>query len=79
MKLTKEQISYLKSKPYFQSEGIISTIFARKLGKLLKRDKDFKKAVDNLDNSMEELKRQIIDAEKNGIKIPPGMKKYAGM
>jgi uncharacterized phage infection (PIP) family protein YhgE len=79
MKITKEQLRELKSKPYFQNEGVISRLFARKLGKLLKKDKDFKKAVDNLDNSMENLRKQIIDAEKNGIKSPPGMKKYAGM
>jgi uncharacterized phage infection (PIP) family protein YhgE len=79
MKITKEQLRELKSKPYFQNEGVISRLFARKLGKLLKKDTDFKKAVDNLDSSMDVLKRQIIDAEKNGIKVPDGLKKYAGM
>ena len=79
MKITKEQLKELKSKPYFQNEGIISRLFARKLGKLLKKDTDFKKAVDNLDNSMDILRKQIIDAEKNGINVPIGLKKYAGM
>tara|TARA_B110000285_G_scaffold194553_1_gene224273 strand:+ start:283 stop:522 length:240 start_codon:yes stop_codon:yes gene_type:complete len=79
MKITKVQLRELKSKPYFQNEGIISRLFARKLGKLLSKDTDFKKAVDKLDSSMDVLKKQIIDAEKSGIKVPAGLKKYAGM
>ena len=41
MKITRKQLRELKSKPYFQNEGFISRLFARKLGKLLKKDKFF--------------------------------------
>lgn len=78
MKLTKEQITHLKSKPYFQ-EGFIGKLFARKLGKLLMKDKDFNKAVDNLDSASEKLKKTIIDAEKKGVIIPKELKQYAGL
>lgn len=78
MKLTTEQISHLKSKPYFQ-EGFIGKLFARKLGKLLKKDTDFMKAVDKLDNASEKLKKTILDAEKKGVKIPKELKQYAGL
>lgn len=78
MKLTTEQISHLKSKSYFQ-EGVIGKLFARKLGKLLKKDTDFMKAVDKLDDASEKLKKTILDAEKKGVKIPKELKQYAGL
>ena len=78
MKLTTEQISHLKSKPYFQ-EGFIGKLFARKLGKILKKDTDFMMAVDKLDAASEKLKKTILDAEKKGVKIPKELKQYAGL
>lgn len=78
MKLTTEQISHLKSKPYFQ-EGFIGKLFARKLGKILTKDTDFMKAVDKLDDASEKLKKTILDAEKKGVKIPKELKQYAGL
>jgi len=78
MKLTNEQITELKSKPYFQ-EGFIGKLFARKLGKMLKKDKDFKNVVDRLDSASEKLKQTIIDAEKKGVIIPKELKQYAGL
>ena len=79
MKITKKQLRELKSKPYFQNECIISRLFARKLGKLLKKDNYFKKAVDNLDSAQDKMRKSIIDAEKAGVKIPNELKKYAGL
>ena len=54
-------------------------MFARKLGKLLKKDRDFNKAVNNLDSASEKLKKTILDAEKKGVKIPKELKQYAGL
>lgn len=79
MKVNKEQIKELKSKPYFQNEGFIGRMFARKLGKILKKDKDFNAAVDRLDSASEKLKKTILDAEKKGVKIPKELKQYAGL
>ena len=79
MKITKKQLRELKSKPYFQNEGFIGRMFARKLGKLLKKDRDFNKAVNNLDSASEKLKKTILDAEKKGVKIPKELKQYAGL
>lgn len=79
MKLTKEQVNYLKSKPAFQNEGIVGKIFARLLKKKLKNNTDFKKAVDSFDTAQDRMKKSIIDAEKSGVKIPKELKKYAGL
>ena len=43
MKLNKEQLENLKSKEYFQSEGIIGRVFARLLKKRLSKDKTYKR------------------------------------
>ena len=79
MKLTKEQIEYIKSKPVFQTEGIVGKIFARLLSKKLKNDTEFKKAVDSFDNAQDRMRKSIIDTEKAGVKIPKELKKYAGL
>ena len=46
MKLNKEQLENLKSKEYFQSEGIIGRVFARLLKKRLSKDKNLQKIKD---------------------------------
>tara|TARA_A100001515_G_scaffold11517_1_gene9001 strand:+ start:160 stop:411 length:252 start_codon:yes stop_codon:yes gene_type:complete len=79
MKLTKEQKNILANKEYFQTEGIVGSIFARLLKSKLKKDKGFKKAVDDLDKASDKLKVQIKQAQKDGIKIPPGLLVYAGL
>ena len=79
MKITKEQANYLKSKPAFQTEGIVGKIFSRLLVKKLKNDTEFKKAVDSFDTAQERMRKSIIDAEKSGVKIPKELKKYAGL
>jgi uncharacterized membrane-anchored protein YhcB (DUF1043 family) len=79
MKLTKEQVNYLKTKQAFQNEGIVGKIFARLLKKKLKNNTDFKKAVDSFDTAQDRMRKSIIDAEKSGVKIPNELKKYAGL
>ena len=58
---------------------IVGSIFARLLKSKLKKDKGFKKAVDDLDKASDKLKVQIKQAQKDGIKIPPGLLVYAGL
>lgn len=79
MKITKEQARYIKSKPAFQTEGLVYNIFARMLKKKLKNNTEFKKAVDSFDTAQERMRKSIIDAEKDGVKIPKELKKYAGL
>ena len=79
MKLTKEQVEYLKNTKSFQHEGILGTIFAKLLKKKLKNDKDFTKAVDDADSAMEKLQARIKDMESRGETVPDGIKKYLGM
>ena len=77
MKLNKEQLENLKSKEYFQSEGIIGRVFARLLKKRLAKDKNLQKAVDKMDKSSEDLKKSIQSAQKDGVKIPDELLVYA--
>lgn len=79
MKLTKEQYEYMKSKPAFKTEGIVSAIYTKLLKNKLKKDTDFKKAVDSFDSAQDVMRKSIIDAEKKGVKIPDELKKYAGL
>ena len=79
MKLTSEQANYIRGKRGFQNEGAVAKIFAYLLKKKLKGDVDFKKAVDNADASMEDLKIHLMKAERNGVIIPDELKKYAKM
>lgn len=79
MKITKEQYEYLKGKEFYQTEGIVRAIFAKLLTKKLKSDPKFMSAVDKVDKASEDLKAQIIDAEKKGVVIPDELKKYAGL
>ncbi len=79
MKITKEQYEYLKGKEFYQTEGIVRAIFAKLLTKKLKSDPKFMSAVDKVDKASEDLKTQIIDAEKKGVVIPDELKKYAGL
>ena len=69
----------LKSKEYFQSEGIIGRVFARLLKKRLAKDKNLQKAVDKMDKSSEDLKKSIQSAQKDGVKIPDELLVYAGL
>ena len=77
--LNKEQLENLKSKEYFQSEGIIGRVFARLLKKRLSKDKNLQKAVDKMDKSSEDLKKSIQSAQKDGVKIPDELLVYAGL
>jgi hypothetical protein len=79
MKITKEQYEYLKEKEFYQTEGIVRAIFGKLLTKKLKSDPKFMSAVDKVDKASEDLKAQIIDAEKKGVVIPDELKKYAGL
>ena len=79
MKLNKEQLENLKSKEYFQSEGIIGRVFARLLKKRLAKDKNLQKAVDKMDKSSEDLKKSIQKLPKDGVKIPDELLVYAGL
>lgn len=79
MKITKEQYEYLKEKKFYQTEGIVRAIFGKLLTKKLKSDPKFMSAVDKVDKASEDLKAQIIDAEKKGVVIPDELKKYAGL
>mgnify|MGYP001589995793 FL=1 len=79
MKLTKEELEYMKNKPVFQTEGIVRAIYTKLLQKKLKSNPDFKKAIDSFDSAQNKMKKSIIDAEKKGVKIPAELKKYAGL
>lgn len=79
MKLTTEQVEYLRNNKSFKNEGIVARIFAYVLKKRLKNSPDFKTAVDNADKAMDELKNQLLHAERNGVIIPDELKKYAGL
>ena len=79
MKLTKEQYEYLKGKKSYQTEGIIKKLFAKFLVKKLKNDSNFMRAVDDADKAADNLRDAINKAEKQGVSIPDGLKKYAGL
>lgn len=79
MKLTKEQAEYIRSKPSFKNEGIISNIFAKLLKTKLKNDKGFMKAVDDYDKAATDLAKNIKKMEKRGIEVPDDIKKLAKM
>lgn len=79
MKLTKEEVKYLRSKDFFQAEGFIARLFAKKLKNKLSKDADFKKAVDAVDKSSDNLRKSIKNAQANGLKIPDELLVYAGM
>ena len=79
MKLTNEQVNYLKSNQYFTNEGIIKKIFSKLLVKKLKKDADFQSAVDSADSAMSRLQQKIKKAEDDGVSIPDELKKLAGM
>jgi len=79
MKITKEQHEYIKGKNSYIQEGFVSKLFATILKKKLKNNSEFKKAVDNADKAAQDLRDEILKAEKEGISIPAGLKKYAGL
>ena len=79
MKITKEQHEYIKNKDSYIQEGFVSKMFASLLKKRLKNNSDFKKAVDSADKAAQKLRDEILKAEKEGVSIPPGLKKYAGL
>jgi len=79
MKLTKEEFEYMKSKPAFQTEGVVAAIYNKLLQRKLSKNPDFKKAIDSFDSAQETMRKSIIDAEKKGVKIPDELKKYAGL
>lgn len=79
MKLTKEQADYIRNTKSYKTEGFVQKMFARILSKRLKNSSDFKKAVDKADKAADDLRNQIKKAEKAGVKIAPGLKKYAGL
>lgn len=79
MKIKKEEYEYLKGKNFYQTEGIVRAIFGKLLIKKLKSDPKFMSAVDKVDKASEDLRVQIIDAEKKGVVIPDELKKYAGL
>jgi hypothetical protein len=79
MKITKEQYEYLKGKKSYQNEGVIRKMFARFLATKLKNNTEFIKAVDAADKSAEDLRISIEKAEKLGVNVPDGLKKYAGL
>lgn len=79
MKVKKKDYEYLKSKKFYQTEGVVRTIFAKLLTKKLKSDPEFVSAVNKVDKASEDLRAKIIDAEKKGVVIPNELKKYAGL
>jgi EAL domain-containing protein (putative c-di-GMP-specific phosphodiesterase class I) len=79
MKLTKEQYEYLKSKKSYQTEGFVKKMFAKFLVDKLKNNSNFMKAIDDADSAAENLRKSIEKAEKAGVKVPAGLKKYAGL
>lgn len=79
MKITKEQYEYLKSKKSYQTEGFVKKMFAKFLVDKLKNNSNFMKAIDDADSAAENLRKSIEKAEKAGVKVPDGLKKYAGL
>ena len=79
MKLTKEQYEYLKGKKSYQTEGFIKKMFVKLLVNKLKNDSNFMRAVDDADKAADNLRDAIKKAEKQGVSIPDGLKKYAGL
>ncbi len=79
MKLTTENVKFLKSHKSIQYEGFVKTIFNRVLTKKIKNSDSFKKAVKDTDDAMTKLQGSIRDAEKNGTIIPDELKKFAGL
>lgn len=79
MKITKEQYEYLKSKKSYQTEGFIKKMFAKILVDKLKKNSNFMKAIDDADKAASDLRSAIKNAEKKGVKVPDGLKKYAGL
>ena len=59
--------------------GIVKWIFNWFMIKKLKKDPEFISAVNKADESVENLRCSIRKAEENGVIIPDGLKKYAGM
>ena len=79
MKITKEEYEYLKSKESYQNEGFVKKMFAKFLVKKLKNNSNFMKAIDDADKATSDLQKAIKNAEKAGVKVPDGLKKYAGL
>ena len=59
--------------------GIIRWIFGKLMVKRLRKDPEFISAVKKADESAENLRCTIRKAEENGVIVPDGLKKYAGM
>ena len=79
MKLTKEEYEYLKSKKSYQTEGFVKKMFVKLLVNKLKNNSNFMKAIDDADKAASDLRKAIENAEKTGVKVPDGLKKYAGL
>ena len=79
MKLTKEQANIIRSTESFINEGIVQKMFAKLLKSKLKKDPNFKRAVDDADKAAIKLQKAIKSAEDTGVEIPDRLKRYAGL
>ncbi len=79
MKLTTEDVNFLKSHKSVQYEGFVKSIFNKVLRKKIRNSDDFKQSVKDTDIAMTRLQNSIRVAEKGGTIIPDELKRFAGL
>ena len=57
----------------------ISSKFSLHIKSKLKKDPNFKRAVDDADKAAIKLQKAIKSAEDTGVEIPDRLKRYAGL
>ena len=71
--------SNIVKKHNLKREGFLVNFFKRKIQKVLAKDKSLQQALADGDKALDDLRNQIKKAEKAGVKVAPGLKKYAGL
>lgn len=82
MKLTTEQSNHISStlaKKYGMNESLVGWIFGKVLTAQLKKDKKLNSIINDLDNNLANLKKEVERMKKNGEEIPPSYKHILNM
>lgn len=67
------------SNQYTKYMGLIKKFFVRYFTKKLMKDEEFVQNAEEYEEAIENLREEIIELEKEGFKVPDGIKKRAGL
>lgn len=82
MKLTNEQsgiITNALAKKHNMNEGLVGWIFGKVLTAQLKKDKKLNSIINDLDNNLANLKKEVEKMKRNGEEIPASYKQILNM